>query len=96
MKGKNYRGKVGIITSSSQRIGKATSIELYRRGGSMILNRPTQNKLKKAELELLDQDFDIKAIQADVISLKDCQKSECANLQTKERPSTFFLLILER
>lgn len=74
MKSPNYKGKVAIITGSSQGIGKATAIELCKRGASVILNGRTQSKLRKAELELLNQGFDVKAIQADITSLEDCQK----------------------
>lgn len=73
MSRKDFIGKIAIVTGSSQGIGKATAIELCKRGASVILNGRTASKLRKTELELLNQGFSVKAIQGDITSLEDCQ-----------------------
>lgn len=73
MFGKELKGKVAIITGSSQGIGKATAIELCKQGVSVVLNGRTLSKLRKTELELLNQGFDVIAIRGDITSLTDCQ-----------------------
>ena len=73
MRTKYFKGKVAIITGSSQGIGKATAIELCKKGASVVLNGRTLKKLRKTELELLNQGFDVKAVQGDITSLEGCQ-----------------------
>lgn len=68
-----FQNKVGIITGSSQGIGKATAIELCQQGARIILNGRNLGRLEKAESELTDMGFEVLAVQGDVTSVVDCE-----------------------
>ena len=74
MKRQDFKDKVAIVTGSSQGIGKATAIELCKRGATVVLNGRTQSKLRKAELELLGKGYKVRGIQADITSMEDCKR----------------------
>lgn len=74
MKRNDFNNKVALVTGSSQGIGKATAIELCKRGATVILNGRSTDKLRKTELELLNKGYKVRGIQADITSLQDCER----------------------
>jgi short-subunit dehydrogenase len=82
MKRNDFKDKVALVTGSSQGIGKATAIELCKRGATVILNGRTASKLRKAELELLNSGYKVRGIQADITSLDDCKRMIDETIQT--------------
>ena len=73
MKPKIFKGKVVIITGSSQGIGKATAIALCKQGATVVLNGRNPEKLRKTETQLHAKGYSVHAIAGDVTSVADCQ-----------------------
>ncbi len=74
MKRKTLKGKVVIITGSSQGIGKATAIHLCKKGAHVVLNGRSQEKLFRAREELMRMGHSTLAVQADITSEEDCKR----------------------
>jgi short-subunit dehydrogenase len=74
MKSTEFKGKVAIITGSSQGIGKATAIALCKQGASVVLNGRNTEKLYHTEAELRRMGYTVHAVQGDITSIEDCQR----------------------
>ena len=74
MKRYSVKGKVAIITGSSQGIGKAIAIALCAKGAKVVLNSRSLKPLQNAEAELKEMGFDVLAVQGDVSVYKDCER----------------------
>lgn len=74
MKKQRFKGKVAIITGSSQGIGKATAIALCEQGASVVLNGRNKEKLERTASQLRDKGYTVHAIVGDVTSIEDCQR----------------------
>lgn len=68
-----FQDKVAIITGSSKGIGRATAIELAKRGANVVLNGRNIPALEKAESSLQGIGGQVLAVQADVTSISDCK-----------------------
>lgn len=74
MKRSNLKGKVVIITGSSQGIGKATALQLCKEGAHVVLNGRNPIKLENTQKEFLLKGLETLAIQGDITSISDCNK----------------------
>ena len=68
------KGKVAIITGSSQGIGKTLAVELAKKGAKVVLNGRNGDRLNVTHQSLLAQGFDMVAVQGDISNHADCQK----------------------
>ncbi len=61
-----FQNKVAIVTGSSRGIGKATAIELIKKGASVVLNGRDQIRLSRTENELKALGGNVLAVCSDV------------------------------
>lgn len=67
------KGKVAIITGSSMGIGKSLALEMAKKGAKVVLNGRNGERLYATHRTLMDQGYDILAVQGDVSNYEDCQ-----------------------
>ncbi|WP_281541157.1 SDR family NAD(P)-dependent oxidoreductase [Maribacter aestuarii] len=73
MKLNYFKNKVALVTGSSMGIGKAIAIELASKGAKVVLNGRNGEKLRRTEIELRNNGFDVFAVAADIRNINDCQ-----------------------
>lgn len=74
MKSERFKGKVAIITGSSQGIGKATAEVLCSQGAKVVLNGRNVEKLRRTENEFLEKGFEVIALAGDITRVDDSQQ----------------------
>jgi len=73
--GKGYfQDKVAIVTGSSRGIGRATALELARRGASVVLNGRNGERLSQTHHALEKEGYRVLSVQGDVTVPADCRK----------------------
>lgn len=70
----DLNNKVVFITGSAVGIGKATAIELAKKGAIVILNGRNESKLLIAKEELLKQNVEVSFLVGDVSIFTDCER----------------------
>jgi NAD(P)-dependent dehydrogenase (short-subunit alcohol dehydrogenase family) len=68
------RGKVALVTGSSQGIGKSIVRKLLESGAIVILTARRTEKLMQTQQQLMSLGAEVHAIPADVSNWKDCQR----------------------
>lgn len=70
----NFKGKVYIITGSSQGVGKELAKQLCEKGAFVVLNGRNESKLSDVKKEFDLNNHTTIAIAADISSVEDCQR----------------------
>ena len=73
MESNYFSDKVALVTGSSMGIGKAIAGDLAAKGAKIVLNGRHTKKLFDTELEFLKNQYDAKAVVADIRFPQQCQ-----------------------
>jgi dehydrogenase/reductase SDR family member 7B len=68
------KDKVVIITGASSGIGKALAVELAAAGAKVVIAARNNDKLNDLKNSLLNRNFEVYAVQADVSKEEDCKR----------------------
>jgi len=69
-----FKGKVIVITGSSQGIGKRTAELLAQRGAKIVINSRREEKVKETVQEFINKGYDVLGVAGDVSDFSFCEK----------------------
>ena len=81
MNSDKLKGKVAIVTGSSQGIGKAIAAELAQKGIKVMLNGRNKERLEATRTELTKNGYNVSSIAADIRDVVQCQTLITATLK---------------